>query len=305
MNFLGFLLNFCCRTVKSVIKSHKDKGEKKMKKRVVSITLTLVLIFSLSVFSFAENGVSASEEKTISVTFRIEGYKNNLYNKSVDVKFSTETISLKDALKMIDEQEADITLKGIDDGYISDINGETEGTFGGNDGWMFAVNDEVSQVSISDVTLKNGDSIVFYYGDFPCQYTLVDSSDAKNGILRFYSKENNYDENYNVTGTYESPITDAPVTVDGEEFTTDSNGVVDLGHTLKNGEHTVSLKKVKSTDNGDIPVAVRLENYKIIIGDFVEAPNYTAYIVVTVIVILVIAAGTFLLIVNKKKKQIK
>ncbi len=267
-------------------------------KRFISAAIAVILVFSCFTFAFG----AEEAEKSIKITLRIEGVKDTLYNKEVDVKYTTDTVTLKDALLLVDKQESELEMKGIEDGYINDINGEVAGSFGGYDGWMFAVNDVVAASGISDITLKDGDKIVFYYADYPCQYTLIDSDKARDGVVRFYSIEKEYGDNGEVIREYESPITDASVVFNSVSYTTDGNGEINVGRKLTNGDYTVSFEKNKTTDNGNLPVAVRLKDFKLIVSDKVEAPNLVLYIIVTVIVVLLIAAGTVLLMINKRKK---
>ena len=281
------------------------KREKGREKGFISIILFVVVVLSISLSTFATGEDSTTGEQSITVTLRIEGYNDTIYNKTVDVRYLTDYVSLQDALEMIDEQEADLEFTGTADNYITSINGESSGSFGGYDGWMFAVNDVVSQLSIGDTILRDGDNIVFYYADYPSQYTLVDASSARDGVIRFYSVESNYDDNYVVTGTYESPITDAEVVFNGSEYVTDENGEINIGRELDNGEYTVSLTKTRDTDFGELPVAVRLTDYKIVVSDVVEEANFTAYIIITVFVVILIAVGGSFLIVNRKKKRVK
>lgn len=267
-----------------------------MKKRLIALLLAFILIFSVPCACFADT--ENSNEKSITVTLRVEGYKETLYNKTVDVKYLTDSVSLQNALSLIDEQEADIEFTGTGTGFVTAINGETSGTFGGNDGWGFAVNNSVYSSSIGDVMLHDGDSIVFFYADEGAQYTLVDSSEAKDGIIRFYSRESQPD------GTYsEKPIFDATVIFDETEYKTDAGGKINTGKTLGNGEYTLSFSKVRSTDSGNLPVAVRLTDYKLVISDKIEPANLVAYIIVTAVVLILIAAGAFFLLMNKKRKK--
>lgn len=267
-------------------------------KRTASILLSLLLIFS-----FASQVVFAEEaEKTVTVSLRIEGYDKTIYNKTVDVKYTTENVTLQDALLMIDEQEAELEFKGVSDNYIYDINGEMAGCFGGWDGWLYAVNDKVAVSGISDIVLKDGDKIVFYYADYPSQYTLIDTEKIKDGVIRFYSVENEYSETGEIVREYEAPITDAAVVFNGTDYVTDESGEINVGKKLSNGEYTVSVHKDKETDNGTLPVIVRITDQKLTVGDKVEPANVTLYAIVTVVVVLLIAVGAFLLIKNKKKK---
>lgn len=267
-------------------------------KKIISAVIAVILVFSY--FSFVSG--AEEEENSIKISLRIEGVNETLYNKEVDVKYTTDTVTLKDALLLVDKQESELEMKGIEDGYINDINGEVAGSFGGYDGWMFAVNDVVASSGISDIVLKDGDKIVFYYADYPSQYTLIDSSRAKDGVIRFYSIEKEYGDKGEVIREYESPITDAPVVFNSADYITDEKGEINVGKKLANGDYTVSLSKDKTTDSGTLPVAVRLVDFKLTVSDKVEAPNFMLYTAVTVIVVLIIAAGAFLLIKNKKKK---
>ena len=135
-----------------------------MKKTITFITLFALL---LTAVVFSTNAVAVSK-----VNIRIEGITKTLYQDTISMEI-TDTTSVADVLSLADKNSDSLTIVGIENGYITEVNGETSGKFGGWDGWMYAVNDSVPEVGISSCPVKDGDSIVLYYGDYPCQYPSV------------------------------------------------------------------------------------------------------------------------------------
>lgn len=187
-----------------------------MKKTITFITLFALLLTSMV---FSANAAADSE-----VNIRIEGITNTLYQDTISMEI-TDSTTVADALSLADENSESLTISGLENGYITAVNGEISAQFGGWDGWMYAVNDSVPEVGMSSYPVKDGDTIVLYYGDYPCQYPRVDLSKSYKGIIKFESYDTTYDDNWNPTYSWE-PITGATVTVGDSKYTTDSNGVI-------------------------------------------------------------------------------
>ncbi|MGN1130460.1 MAG: DUF4430 domain-containing protein, partial [Ruminococcus sp.] len=130
-----------------------------MKKTITFITLFVLLLTSMA---FSTNATADSQ-----VNIRIEGITNTLYQDTVSMEI-TDSTTVADALSLADENCESLTISGLENGYITAVNGESSAQFGGWDGWMYAVNDSVPEVGISSCPVKDGDTIVLYYGDYPC-----------------------------------------------------------------------------------------------------------------------------------------
>ena len=184
-------------------------------------TITFITLFALLLTSMVFSANAAADSK---VNIRIEGITNTLYQDTLSMEI-TDSTTVADALSLADKNCESLTISGLENGYITAVNGEISAQFGGWDGWMYAVNDSVPEVGMSSYPVKDGDTIVLYYGDYPCQYPRVDLSKSYKGIIKFESYDTTYDDNWNPTYSWE-PIADATVTVGDSKYTTDSNGVV-------------------------------------------------------------------------------
>lgn len=199
-------------------------------------------------------------EGAMSVTLRIEGVEKNLYYETVEIPY-TDSLTLQDALSYIDSEEDSITITGIDSAYITDINGETAGSFGGWDGWLYKVNGVEASVGIDGMLLSEGDDIVLYYGDpygIGMQYPTADTTDIEEGIIRFTSSDTTYDADFNPTVTV-NPVAGASVTLSNEEtsaeFVTDADGKIEIApDQLADGTYTVRIEKTSDTG---LPLVLR------------------------------------------------
>lgn len=214
--------------------------------------LTILTVFAviLSCMTFTANAESDS-----SIRLRIEGVNKNLYYDIVNLNIS-ETTTVSDVLRYADEQSEQITISGIDKGFITDINGETMGQFGGYDGWYYTVNDVAPEVGIDGYTVSNGDSIVLYYGDYPCQYPRVNINQFYKGVLKFESYDTTYDENWNPSYEW-MPIAGATVTLGDSTYTTDETGKIYADTTKLFGLTKIQIEK--KSESG-APAVCRFED---------------------------------------------
>lgn len=226
-------------------------------KKILSFLLAgaiAVSVFSIPVF--------AKEEKKMSITVRIEGISENLYYDTLDIPYTTDNLTVQNALMYADKQSDDITITGADSSYITAVNDDTQGTFGGWDGWLYTVNGVSPYDAIDAYKLSDGDNIVLYYGDpygVGMQYPELDTSKIDDGILTFTSQDTIYDADYNPT-VVTNPVANANIEFginDNETImlTTDENGsvIINKGHLTK-GRHTIAINK--ESENG-IPLVLR------------------------------------------------
>lgn len=228
----------------------------KAKKILCSVLAGAVAVSALSISAFAE------EEKEMSVTVRIEGISENLYYDTVDVPYMGESLTVQDALMYVDEQSDDITITGVESGWITAVNNDVQGSFGGWDGWLYMVNGVSPYDTVDTYKLSDGDSVVLYYGDpygVGMQYPEIDTSKIDEGILTFISQDTIYDADYNST-VVTNPVVNSEVEWSTENdsviYTTDENGSIDIDDEyLTEGNHSVSISKV--SENGT-PLVLRL-----------------------------------------------
>lgn len=203
---------------------------------------------------------AGAEQAKLDVPIRIEGPDGNVYYQTVSMTDDDGVITAADALIFADKQSDELTVKGADTGYITEINGTSAGKFGGYDGWYYCVNYEAPSVGVNDYELKSGDELTVYYGGFPCQLPFADTEKlASDGVITFKSNDEEYDENWNATKVV-NPVADADVTVNGEKYTTDKNGEIKLDTEKLTGDLSVQIDK---KDSSGAPAVLRF------------APDYT------------------------------
>ncbi len=202
---------------------------------------------------------------TINANVRIEGSSANVLNVPVTVK--GYDLNVLDAIKKaLDENSVPYVIESSEYGaYISSINSETEGKFGGWDGWLVLVNG-ISPTGSADATsLSENDDIVVYYGMFAPgtlvpEYTLSASSFTQNTsfTVTVTSTYFDYTSSQNVT----VPIAGATVEVGGVKFTTNENGVATVTPSVS-GTQTVKIYK----DNAEsYPSIVRITPFDITVA---------------------------------------
>lgn len=217
-------------------------------------------------------------EKTVSV--RIEGIGGNV----CDGEFRTGADTLDGLLRDADaaSEAFELTITESEYGaYISSVNGEAAGAFGGYDGWLFTVNGEDPGVGISSVEINDGDIVVIYYADtFEAGFQFPEAKLERldEGIIRFVSRDTVYDENYEASVVV-NPVADMNVkwyVSDGEyrEFKTDENGEAVLDkELLTEGAHRVSFDKY--AENG-LPLVLRsTSDYTVTVEK--DTPTGTAF----------------------------
>ncbi len=205
------------------------------------------------------------------VTLRVEGAKKNLLQEKVSFTDGTALIQLvEEALK-----KADISCTVTDGNYgkyISAINGEEEGTFGGYDGWRYLINGQAPSVSMSQYQLTGGEEILLVYGDMD-QLTPIITVTLKDGqaILTITADVTTYDESWNATVTRQ-PVEGATVTADGVEYATDAQGQVTLSK-ASTEKKTVSFQVEKYDEKG-LPLLVRqAPDYQLVLEEAAKEPD--------------------------------
>lgn len=188
---------------------------------------------------------------------RIVGVSTEYYCGSVEFDAGQ---SLQEVFLALDAAESGLTLTGTDTAYITAVNGETAGTFGGWDGWLVRINDVEAAVGIGDCILASGDSVVLYYGDpygVGMQYPEYSFND---GVITVTSKDTVYDPVTYVPSTSVNPVVGADVTLkSGDQqwtFVTDASGKIDVS-SLTNASYNISITKI---NDAGIPLVLVLPN---------------------------------------------
>ncbi len=209
----------------------------------VKKSLALALTILTAVFMF---NIAAAADGTITATVRIEGDESNIFYDKVEFDADGKDVTAADILESIDS----VKITGADAGFITEVDGIKGGKYGGYDGWYYLVNGETPMVGVNDFKINDGDSIVLYYGGFPCQIPyIVKDRVSDEYILTFMSKDTVYDENWNAA-IVENPVTDAEVTIGDKKFTTNDKGEINVGqdgYPVIGMEETIQIEKKDQT----------------------------------------------------------
>lgn len=261
-------------------------------KKILALGLAVLLIVSvLAVSVSAEEG----EENDHTYYVRIEGVSANLYNGMFTVNTEAEKVTAKDLFVAMDSQVEELTFTGLNDGYISSVNGETAGTQTdkGWDGWMFRVNGEAPDVGIADFALEDYDEVVLYYSDefnTGMQFPQIDGSMLTFGVLHFYSLDTEYDEQSNPV-VKNNPVQDMTVIVDGVEYKTSEAGNITLNAAQRTtGSHTIQVSR--KADNGLETVLRFAPDTEFFVEDNPHTGDSVAVYVVLGVLSLLTLAGT-------------
>lgn len=201
--------------------------------------------------------INEEDEDVALVFVDIEGAEGNIALTSGT--FAKDgTVTVADVLKAIDEADDTLEITGIDEGYITTVNGLAAGTFGGYDGWMYAVkyytaledgtigmSIDVPMVGVGDYKIEDSCVIVLYYGDYGIPFAETDVDE--NGMINLVTYTPVYAEDYSVSDFTKAPLAEGtftfvPVTTDEEGnevlgeaivFTADENGVTTLSADMK------------------------------------------------------------------------
>ncbi len=243
-----------------------------MKKTILGKAAAAVL-FLCTFCTFFTLPVSAESNDTVTFSLRIEGINETIFCDNVTLPTEDGTLTLQEAIVAFDEANDDVTVTGATDDYITDINGDAAGCFGGWDGWLFMINETSPVAGMSGCTLNNGDEVLFYYGDpfgIGMQFPVINTDNIKEGIISFISSDTTYAEDFTPI-VKENPVIGMTVILsDGnseKEFTTDSEGKIDISASGYSGATSISIKKV--AENG-CPLVLRLAP-----GTSVELPTNT------------------------------
>ena len=213
----------------------------------------------------------ASEQvcSTLNANVRIEGSAANVLNVPISVK--GYNLNILDAIKAaLDANNIPYEIEGSEYGsYIKSVNFESEGKFGGWDGWLVAVNGSPLASSADATLLNEGDEILLYYGMFEPNTLIPQYQLSTDTFLQ------NTPFNVTVTATYFDytdsqnktvPITGATVEIGENKFTTNATGVASVAASVS-GRNTVKIYKETA---GSYPAIVRIQPFTIDVIPFLR-----------------------------------
>ncbi|WP_026884742.1 hypothetical protein [Clostridium akagii] len=222
-------------------------------KKIGRIILILLMAITLS---FSNLVAVAKADTKGNCLVRIEGLSGTIV-KGYGTGNTAEEVAI-DVLK-----QNKIQYSG-DKSYLSEIDNIKSGSIQhGYDGWMNYVKhaDGKTVDAPYPYTPVSGDEIVFYYGNKDMNTAFLNSLKFSPEVVQpgtsftmtFSWKHDSYDDNWNPIPT-NSPIVGAQVTIDNENYVTNSNGGIQVKG-LKYGSHTYKI----SGYNKDQPPTVVMD----------------------------------------------
>lgn len=233
---------------------------KTLKKSISLLLAAVMMLTACRTFSFAAGDIS--------VNVRIEGITSKLFYSNITVPSGSTVLDAVMKADAVSDKIKVTVTDGPYGAYVTAVNDEREGTFGGYDGWSYRVNGEEPDVSMDKFKVKTGSKIVLYYGDpygEGMQYPVADTTMLAAGYLSFKSTDTVYNDDGTVSKV-ENVITDyilewgvgGGATVD---LYPDENGIITIDKEyLTKEEHSVQI--IKTNDSG-MPLVLRF------------APDYT------------------------------
>ncbi len=209
-------------------------------KKVLLFGIALILSFSF-LGVFAEGILAAS----VKVDIRVEGPENTILELSdYSVKASdngkvTAASAFTAALK-----DSNIKFECFEDYcYFTVIDGYEEMRINGvYIGWSYGINGVPVDNDTKNAELKNGDSLVLYYGDmrkaFPSLYIQINEDNSISVYFTYSGDDSQWQH------VEKAPLAGALVYWDGKRYLTDNNGkiVVPVAFAA-GGEHSVSIRR--------------------------------------------------------------
>ena len=224
---------------------------KRFSKLLFIAAALLIVLSAFTAFASAEG-----EEAQICVTLRIEGVDGNMYYGGVNMEAGEAALTAADVINKAAAENESLTVVGADAGYITEVNGLAAGKYGGWDGWLYLLNGEDPGKGVNECEVKDGDSIVLYYGDpfgVGMQYPEMDLSKINENEIKIFSNDTVYDENYNASVVV-NPVAGATVKIGDKEYKTDGNGIIKLDGTQNAGTYAITIEK--TAENG-CPLVLR------------------------------------------------
>ncbi len=205
-------------------------------KKIISVAMAFTLASTSALTAFA-----ADTEK-MTVNLRIEGINICYLNEAFEVDKGSTVAEL---ILLADKLSDEISVEGADSGYVTEVNGDPAGCYGGWDGWNYIVNNNTPSVSISDYTLSDDDSVVLYFSDYPSFIARINTSDlTSKGEISFTAEKIDYDPIDFSPITSIIPLDDMTVFFDEKEYVTDANGRITISvDDYSVGKHSLQIDK--------------------------------------------------------------
>lgn len=128
---------------------------------VIALMLSLSLVLPASIVRAEEPSAAASEQVSVKVDVRVEGYKGTIAKLHDFVATGNAAVTAEEVTKQALDANAIPYINKS--GYFQSINGEADSELGVASGWMYKVNGVYPDVYAPDYEIKDGDEIVWHY----------------------------------------------------------------------------------------------------------------------------------------------
>lgn len=191
------------------------------------------------------------------VNIRVEGISSTII--STGENYTTNKTTVYEAVyELLSNNNIPIVATDSQFGkYVSSINNISAGIFGGFDGWMYAVNNTESSISMDTCNVNTGDNIVVYYGGFSPQtylpqIILSDTNIVKGSNLTVSIQAKYFDWNTNSNVT--TKISGAQIKLSDKTYLTDENGQAVITVPDAAGDYTIEISQNRENN---YPLLVR------------------------------------------------
>ena len=199
--------------------------------RLMSVLLSVMVLFSCAVSASAEEGTEPAPAEKIDVTVRVEGVDKNLADKEIIVDKNSTVKAVIDA--------ASLDVLYAEDGVtIKSVKGEGEKT---TSKWQYAVDGVIKTAAVDTCVLEDDAEIILFNATENAVIPSIDAAEVGiSGVITFTGLDKN---------GVSAPIAGAVITwevgLGTKTYTTDKDGKIYLTpDEIKEGKHTVEISKV-------------------------------------------------------------
>ncbi|WP_054027390.1 DUF4430 domain-containing protein [Bacillus sp. FJAT-28004] len=170
-------------TIQSIVKESDQKIKLNLSGKATEKAVTIQALATALVGK--KDSTTITLRVPVTAKLQVDGRSGSIYSKqAVTVKNTVKPVTALDVLKQaLNQADPKISYKIEDSSYgqyVSAINGEAAGTFGGYDGWMYQVNGIAPMVGAGEYELKENDEVRFYYSRWPA---ISSGSKIANGAV--------------------------------------------------------------------------------------------------------------------------
>lgn len=210
--------------------------------RLVSIMLSVMVLFSCVLTVSAEEAETPAPAEKIEVSIRVEGLEKTLADNEIKVDASSTVKDILDAAAL------DVTYTA--EGAVASVKGESTVT---SSLWQYAVDGVIMSESVSSYKVEKDAEIILFNATADAVLPSFDAEEIEiSGVITFVGTDK--------TGA-KAPIANATVKWETKSgfvsYITDKDGKVYLPQdVLTEGDHTVEISK---TNAYNVPTVVRFD----------------------------------------------